>query len=169
MLIFKWIWINTSKVCNVMHFPWLLHIHMTDFLSPRGLLKETTIIFTDRQQISEQTKVRLWTHISYFPVKHTFNFICLFHTREREKKTLLQLIPKFHAICLLDTNQKVKIYIMDDMDAVNLLAHIFWAHTEHINILCPLRHKGRQTRLSDMPACWSHHHWTVCSRHGAQS
>lgn len=92
------------------------------------------------------------------------------YTTERgNKTTLLQLIPKFHAICLLDTNQKVKIYIMDDTDAVNLLAHIFWAHTEHINIFCPLRHKGRQAKLSDIPACQSHPRWSGCRRHGAQS
>lgn len=90
---------------------------------------------------------------------------CQFHlpgpcTKEREReRMLLQLIPKFHAICLFDTNQKVKIYIMDDTDAVNLLAHVFRAHTERINILCPLRHKGRQAELADFPACWSHPHW----------
>lgn len=82
----------------------------------------------DRQQISKQTKVRLWTHFFLSLVKHTFiHFICLVHTQKRGGKnsTLLQLVPEFHAICLLDTNQKVKIDIMDDTDAVNLLAHIF--------------------------------------------
>ena len=48
----------------------------------------------------------------------TFNFI--FHVQK--KKTLA---PKIHSICLPDTNQKVKICIIDDRDAVNLLAHIF--------------------------------------------
>lgn len=67
-------------------------------------------------------------------------------------------MPKFHTICHFDTNQKVKISIMDDTDAVNLLGHIFGAHTEQRNIVFPLRHTERQTELSDRPACWPQHH-----------
>lgn len=82
-------------------------------------------------------------------------------SKQKRKKTKasLQLTPKIHAICLPDTNQKEKICIIDDTDAVNLLAHIFWAHTEHINTLGPLRHKGWWAELSDIPARRSHLHW----------
>lgn len=105
-------------------------------LEPPGLLKETTIVFTDRRQISTQTKVRLWTNKSFSSPSETY-FQFHLPTLYREGG------GGGFAICLLDTNQKVKIYLMDDRDSVNLLGHILWAHTEQINILCPLRHKGR--------------------------
>lgn len=65
----------------------------------------------------------------------------------------MEFIPSFDAICLFDTNQKVKLYIMDDMEAVNLLSHIFRAHMERINRLFRLRHNREPG--SDISACWS--------------
>lgn len=77
--------------------------------------------------------------------KGDIDFFCLFflsqmyfHTRslseKKKNKTLLQLIPKLHAIYHLDTNQKVKICIMDDTDAVNLFSELTlsaWVSSSH--------------------------------------
>ena len=159
-VIFKWSWINTLEVCNVMHSPSCCVSIWPTSWAPGGFWKKlqsflVTSSKSPRKQKwdFEQTYSMFCFFIYLFIFEtQTFNFI--FHVQK--KKTLA---PKIHSICLPDTNQKVKICIIDDRDAVNLLAHIFWAHTEHINILGPLRHTGRRAELSDTPACRSHLHW----------
>lgn len=70
------------------------------------------------------------------------NSICTLHTHTKKKPCSCWSAETFHLICLPDTNQKVKIYMVGDVGAVNLLAHVFLCHTERINALWPWDTRG---------------------------
>lgn len=124
-----------------MHFPTFCISIWPTSAAPEGVTKKNLQSFPPTYGKSQRKPT--WVHEH----EHTWascTYTCTHTTgkkrtpQKKKRKHCCSSFPKFDAICLFDTNQKVKIYIMDDTDAVNLLVCVFLVHTENINILWPL-------------------------------